>query len=376
MGERGSPAASGTWTQREKERRILALSNSQFDAVLREYERLQAEDRRELAERKAKVYAAIPELKELENQAATSALNRLKRAVNDGNSSAVNGFSEEIRDIEKKRRELLLRAGFPEDALEPHYHCPYCHDTGFVDGQKCRCFRARAAKLLYAQSNLDRIMAKENFRTFSLDWYDDKRVITAVGMTERAWMEEVRKRCERYVEEFPEKHGSLLFQGNTGVGKTFLSNCIAGALIERGEAVIYLTAAEFFDCMAAVRIDKTEDPEKRGLYDYIFQADLLILDDLGTEVTNAFSASQLFYVVNARLTAAKGTIISTNLSMRMMRDLYSDRTTSRITSGYDILILYGDDIRAKKRMLEAGQEEQDPGGVYEGGQHGERRQRD
>ena len=368
----------------------MALSNSQFDAVLREYERLQAEDRRELAARKEKVYAAVPELKKLENQAAVSALSRLKSAVKDGDSGAVSGFSEEVRDIERKRRELLRSAGFPEDALEMHYHCPYCRDTGFVDGQKCRCFNARATKLLYAQSNLDRIMAKENFRTFSLDWYDDQRVITAVGMTERAWMQEVRKRCERFAAEFPQKHGSLLFQGHTGVGKTFLSNCIAGALIERGEAVIYLTAPEFFDCMAEVRIDKTEDPEKRGLYDYIFRADLLILDDLGTEVTNTFSASQLFYVVNSRLNAGKGTIISTNLSMRMMRDLYSDRTTSRITSGYDILILYGGDIRAKKRMEEAGhretgpeksdagdgQGEESPRTAHEGGQHGERRQRD
>lgn len=333
----------------------MALSNSQFDAILREYERLQAEDRREYAARKAKIYAAIPELKELDQRAAVSATDRLRQAVNAGNRAAVSGYPEEIREIEERRRELLKKAGFPEDALEPHYHCPYCKDTGFVDGRKCRCFQAKAIKLLYAQSNLDRIMEKENFRTFSLDWYDDKRVITAIGMTERAWMKQILERCRRYADEFPEKHGSLLFQGNTGVGKTFLSNCIAGTLIDRGEAVIYLTATEFFDCMAAVRIDKTEDPDQRTLYECVFSCDLLILDDLGTEVTNTFSASQLFTVVNERLNAGKGTIISTNLSMRMLRDTYSDRTTSRITSAYDILMLYGDDIRAKKRMREAEQ---------------------
>ncbi|MGP1348376.1 MAG: ATP-binding protein [Stomatobaculum sp.] len=332
----------------------MALSNSQFNAILREYERIQSENRREWRERRAQVMAAVPELGALERKAAVSALDRLKKAVREGDGTAVGGFSEEVGEIERKKAELLHAAGFPPDALEMHYHCADCRDTGFIEGEKCHCFHARAIKLLYAQAKLDRIMEKENFRKFSLDWYDDTRVITAIGMTERAWMRRIEEQCRRYAAEFSEKHGSILFQGNTGVGKTFLSNSIAKELIERGNSVIYLTAAEFFDCMAKVRIEKTEELTLRELYGYIFSCDLLILDDLGTEVTNTFSASQLFYMVNSRLNEQRGTVISTNLSMRMLRDTYSDRTTSRITSGYDILMLYGDDIRAKKRMKELG----------------------
>lgn len=332
----------------------MALSNSQFNAILREYERLQAENRREYAARRARVMQAVPELKQLDDRAAVSAMERLKRSVLGGDSFAVQGFSEEIGTIEEQKAALLKKAGFPPDALEPHYHCADCRDTGFIEGQKCHCFHTRAIRLLYAQSHLDRIMERENFETFSLEWYDDSQVLNAIGMTERAWMRRIEERCRSFVENFPREHGSILFQGNTGVGKTFLSNSIAKELIERGQSVIYLTAAEFFDCMAKVRIEKTDDLKLQELYDYIFSCDLLILDDLGTEVVNTFSASQLFYLVNFRLNAQKGMVISTNLSMRMLRDSYSDRTTSRITSGYDILMLYGDDIRAKKRKRELG----------------------
>lgn len=330
----------------------MALSNSQFNAILREYERLQAEERRELAERRAEVFARIPELEKLEKQAGISAMQRFREAVKSGTSDAVKGFSEEVRDIEEKKARLLKEAGYPQDALLPRYQCEKCRDTGFVDGKKCSCFQAKAIRLLYARSNLERIMEKENFRSFSLEWYDNDRVITAIGMTERDYMARVVEICRRYVRDFDQRHGSILFQGNTGVGKSFLSNCIAGELLEKGHSVIYLTAGELFDCLAAVRIDKTEDLAKRELFDYIFSCDLLIVDDLGTEVSNTFTSSQFFYLVNRRLNEERGTVISTNLTQRMLRDTYTERVTSRITSGYEIVMLYGDDIRLKKRLKE------------------------
>ena len=330
----------------------MALSNSQYNAILREYERLQAEERRELAERREEVFRRIPELKELDRQAGLSAMDRFRRAVKSGTNDAVQGFSEEVRRIEEKKAQLIQKAGYPPDILLPRYQCGKCRDTGFVDGRKCSCFQAKAIRLLYAQSNLDRIMEKENFRTFSLEWYDNERVINAIGMTERAYMERVLEICRNYVKNFRTSRGNILFQGNTGVGKTFLSNCIAKDLIEEGFSVIYLTAGELFDCLAEVRIDKTEDLAKKELFDYIFSCDLLLVDDLGTEAANTFTASQFFYLVNRRLNEERGTVISTNLSMRMMRDTYTERVTSRITSGYDIVMLYGVDIRLKKKLKE------------------------
>lgn len=330
----------------------MALSNSQYNAILREYERLQAENRRELEARRKTVFGRIPELESLEKQAGISAMERFRKAVKSGSSSPVEGFSEEVRRLEEKKAALLKAAGFPPDALLPRYRCEKCRDTGFVDGRKCSCFRARELKLLYAQSNLEKITAEENFGTFSLDWYDSERVINAIGMTERDYMERVCGMCRNYVENFRIRRGSLLFQGNTGVGKTFLSNCIAKELLEAGFSVIYLTAGELFDCLAEVRIEKTEDLAKKELFDYIFSCDLLIVDDLGTEAANTFTASQFFYLVNRRLKEGRGTVISTNLSMRVMRDIYTERVTSRIASGYDVVMLYGDDIRRKKKLRE------------------------
>ena len=374
----------------------MALSNSQYNAIMREYERLQAEDRADLERRRQEAYRRAPELRRLEKEPGLLAMERFRRAVGRpaaggtaaGNSAAggtgtgksaaggneaggtadaarkgaadsaaagtdvTKGFSEELARIEERKQALLKEAGLPPDMLEMRYHCPLCKDTGFTESGKCSCFNARAVRLLYAQSNIDRVLEKENFDVFSLDWYDNERVTSALGVTEREWMKHVLAICREYVEQFPVKHGSILFQGNTGVGKTFLSNCIAKALIERGHSVIYLTAGELFDCMAAVRMEKTEDLSVQELYEWLFRCELLILDDLGTEVGNTFTDSQLFYLVNARLNAKQGTVISTNLSMRMLRDTYTERVTSRISSGYETVMLYGDDIRKQKRMKE------------------------
>ena len=138
----------------------MALSNSQYNAILREYERLQAEERRELAEWREEVFRRIPELKELDRQAGLSAMDRFRRAVKSGTNDAVQGFSEEVRRIEEKKAQLIQKAGYPPDILLPRYQCGKCRDTGFVDGRKCSCFQAKAIRLLYAQSNLDRIMEK------------------------------------------------------------------------------------------------------------------------------------------------------------------------------------------------------------------------
>lgn len=325
----------------------MALSNSQYNAIMREYERLQAESRSELRARKEKIYAAVPELRALELQAGNSAMERFRTALKTGNRAAVEGFSGELRDLEAERRRLLAEAGYPADALEPRFRCPDCRDTGMADGQRCHCFKARAAELLYSQSGLRRILEHENFDRFSLELYDDQRVITKVGMTERAYMEKQLERCRRYAAGFREKRGNLLFRGNTGVGKSFLSHCIAKELIDQGFAVLYLGAAELFECMAAVSMDREEDLSRKEQYDLIFSADLLIIDDLGTEMMNSLTISQFFNLLNARDVPEKGTVISTNLSLTMLRDTYTERITSRILSGYSIIELYGDDLRRK-----------------------------
>jgi DNA replication protein DnaC len=240
--------------------------------------------------------------------------------------------------------------GYPADYLEMQYNCPDCKDTGYKDGIKCHCFRQREIDLLYAQSNIREVLERENFSHFSYDYFDDTKIDPRSGKTARAYMEQVTAFCHRYVDGFKEEKGNILFTGKTGLGKTFLSNCIAKELIERCFSVVYLPAVEMYEIFSRDRFANDATDEDRDRSQYLLECDLLIIDDLGTELVNTFTTSQLFYVVNERLNRKKGTIISTNLPVNEMRDEFTDRVMSRIVSQYQIIPLYGEDIRIRKKL--------------------------
>jgi DNA replication protein DnaC len=162
-------------------------------------------------------------------------------------------------------------------------------------------------------------------------------------------MEMVIGECRKYVENFGTEKGSILFTGSTGCGKTFLSNCIARELIDRLYSVVYLTATDMFDILSESRFNGREEEEAKDRAAYILDCDLLIIDDLGTELGNSFTVSQLFYCVNERLNRKKGTIISTNLTIGRLRDEFTERVTSRLMSQYKILPLLGEDLRLLRR---------------------------
>ena len=192
-------------------------------------------------------------------------------------------------------------------------------------------------------------MRRENFSTFSYDYYDDEKILPGIGRTAREHMRQVTAVCRQFVEEFGEAKGNILLTGNTGVGKTFLANCIAKELMDRYYSVIYLSSGDLFDIFSKWKFDSQAEEGMKDMYEYILDCDLLVIDDLGTELNNSFTSSQLFYCLNERLNRKKGTVISTNLSLNALRDTYTERVTSRIMSYYRILPVYGDDIRLKKR---------------------------
>lgn len=325
----------------------MALTNSQYNALMREYEAQQAIDREDCQRRKEEVYAKIPQMKALEVQAGELALLRFQKMMAEKSTDVGLGFKEEIQDIQREKAKLLKEHGFPQDYMQMHYVCPECKDTGKVDGKKCHCFQMKALKLLYAQSNIDGTLQKENFDNFSFQYYDNRKRLAGIGLTNYEYMKNIIRHCQKYIENFGQQKESILFYGNTGVGKTFLTNCIAKALLDRGYAVLYFSSAELFDQVAKVKLRR--EPEDGGdIEDIVDTCDLLVIDDLGTELVNNFVNSELFHIINNRLLAGKGTIISTNLDLKAMRDNYTERITSRIINQYTTIPLYGEDIRGKK----------------------------
>ena len=325
----------------------MALSNSQYDAIMREYGRQQMENQHRLEARKNEIYQEIPAIRELEAEIAGRSVAGAKRLLG-GDIGVLSQLKEELADLREQKALLIRAKGYPDDYLELHYRCPDCKDTGWRDGRKCHCFLKAQMKLLYAQSNLDQVLDQENFGNLSYAYYDDQEILPEIGLTNADYMRRVVRGCMDFAADFDRKKENLLFTGSTGVGKTFLTNCIARALMDSGHSVIYLSAGDLFEVFSRNKFDYDTPVDMRDTYRYILDCDLLIIDDLGTELNNSFTSSQLFYCINERMNMSRSTIISTNLSIARLRDSYTDRVTSRIMR-YRIIPLYGRDIRLLKR---------------------------
>ena len=242
----------------------------------------------------------------------------------------------------------MKELSLPKNYFEPVYECPDCKDTGYIGWKPCHCFKQQAIDLIYTQSNIKDILTKENFSTLSLDYYSDSNVNPATGLTSLATAKAAVARCHEFVDQFDNTFANLYFFGDTGIGKTFLSNCIAKELLDSGHSVIYFTAFQLFDILSKGVFEK--DADAIATHQNIFDCDLLIIDDLGTELSNSFTTSQLFLCLNERILRQKSTIISTNLNMNQVADIYSERVLSRIMTYYTIIKLFGEDIRSKKRI--------------------------
>lgn len=317
------------------------------------YNRRQLSRHKEMEQRRQEAFQKIPRLSQIDGEIAAVSL-RKARGMLLGGSDAALDLEAEIAQLSLERAALLEAGGFPPDYLAPLYDCPLCRDTGYIDGKKCACFRKAETALLYSQSRLDSILEEENFSHFSLALYADEPLPQEGGYVPRDLARTALQHSLSFVRNFDSSFENLLFYGGTGLGKTFLSHCIAKELLDRSYCVIYFTAFDLFELFA--RHSFSGSAEAKDAHDDIFNCDLLIIDDLGTELTNSFVSSQLFLCINERILRKKSTIISTNLRMNQMAEIYSERTVSRITSNYTLIRLIGDDIRIKKKFFRRNEE--------------------
>ncbi len=326
----------------------VALQNFQYDIIMREYSRRQSQVQHDLEERRKEAFIRVPRLLEIDQEVAALSA-RKARSLLQGKSDTVEDLKKDVAALAQERRTLLRSNGFSDDYLEPHYFCPLCQDTGYVDGQKCSCFKKSEVELLYTQSNLKEILKKENFEHFSFDWYSDTMKNEATGLTARETAKRAYNTARNFVDDFDRRAQNLFLYGSTGVGKTFLSHCIASELLKTAHCVLYFSAFDLFDRLAQTAFSRKSETDPGD--DFILDCDLLIIDDLGTELTNSFVSSQLFLCINERISRRKSTIISTNLKLEDFSATYSERTFSRIASNYQMLKLIGKDIRIQKIFL-------------------------
>ena len=214
------------------------------------------------------------------------------------------------------------------------------------------CFKQAIADLIYEGSNIKSILERENFSKFSFKYYSDDYIDESIGLSPLSNMQKIVASCKSFIRHFDKKRENLLLLGNTGVGKTFLANCIAKELLDRGYTVIYLTAFRLFDILEKYKFGKEAENTLAAAnqFEYILDCDMLIIDDLGTELSNSFTTSQLYLIINERLLRQKSTLISTNLSLDNLNNNYSERIYSRIISNYCIRRIVGEDIRLQKAI--------------------------
>lgn len=338
----------------------MSLTNMQYDEIIRSYNRISLKNKRAQKERIAQINKAVPRIREIHDEITSLSVDTAKLLLQKESlapdnviDSCMADYRARINALRQEKLALLAKNGYPADYLELHYNCTDCKDTGYIHNRKCHCFKRAEIELLYDQSNLRDLLSLQNFDVFDLQLYDDNAASkdASTGKTPRENMTNVLALCHHFTDHFLEdtaKYRNLLLFGKTGVGKTFLTYCIAKELLDKAFSVIYLSAIHFFEILSSAAFDK-QNTEAKGQADYIAQCDLLIIDDLGTELSNSFTNSAFFNIINERLLAGKAVIISTNLVFPELMERYSERLTSRLTREYTFLKIYGDDLR--HRML-------------------------
>lgn len=321
----------------------MSVSKEQYEAIENIYRqrRLKAVD--ESGIRVARIHEEIPELSRLE-EARLSLIREQYRGF--FQESGKEERQKKLAQLTREKKELLARHGYEEADLLPRYHCPLCRDTGLGEEGECACYGEILNSLTGSQSLSAR---GASFDDFSLDWYDDKKPLPAFGdRTERRLMEMNLEAARRFVARFDTEKGNLFMTGPVGTGKTLLCRILSEEIRKKGYEVCLLTAQEFFDAAE----EKLFDREGGASFsmEQINRAALLVIDDLGTEFTSRrLAQNALFTLINERKLKGQATIISSNLGLGEIGDLYLPRVLSRLAGDYMQLEFVGPDLRLMQK---------------------------
>ena len=326
--------------------------------ILSQYEQKKLNAEIDARKKKENLYKKYPKLQQLENRIISLTLSTAKEIIKSNDKKLLTSTNVEINKLKEEKNNFLKSINIPENYFEPNYECYLCKDTGYVTNSNftvtmCRCLKQKLYNEQFNKSNMSNLDT-QNFSTFSDKFYSDKieKEKYNSNISPRENINLIKDICIKFINNFDDKgQKNLLFSGNTGLGKTFLSSCIANEILKKGKNVLYQTAPVMFDSIIDYRFGKTKNS---NIIDSILNVDLLIIDDLGTESMNNVKFAELFNIINTRLLNQKNitkTIISTNLSLNNLYKNYDERIISRIIGNYDICYFFGEDIRFKKRNM-------------------------
>ena len=327
--------------------------NYDIATIKREYEQKRTYALNQNQTSKKQIYENNPKLLEIDKEICTLGIEASKCSLfpnDEEKQKRIATIFEKINKLKSQKEEIIKKNSL---IITPKYECTKCNDTGYItkNGKTsmCSCMKQRIINEYYNKSNLNRL-SNETFKNFDESVYSNTADVEKYNskVSPRENINIIKKIANNFINKFDEEDTkNLLFLGTAGTGKTFLSSCIANEILSKGHTVLYQTAPVLLDSIFKYKFKN--DSKINGLYDDLFNVDLLIIDDLGTENTSSAKFSELFSIINSRMLNPKvKTIISSNLTWQQITKAYDDRITSRLLGYYDICMFYGNDIRLRK----------------------------
>ena len=323
------------------------MINGYQTEILKIFENIRNTENKALKERRLEISKKFPNILEIDNTIQKLSLKMALSLIKSSDSEKiVSQFKDKITDLRIKKCELLVEHGYPIDYLNLHYECEKCKDTGFIGNIKCECYNQKLINLYYKDSDLESIVKENNFDNFDLSLFSAQKTETEKYSERKNMQNNLDYILKEYLPNFNEKSTNLLFYGNPGSGKTYLSYCIAKTALDLGNLVIYKTSEDVIKTLRDVRFNNIDSNFEKLL----LECDLLIIDDLGAEHLNEFSIAELFGIINKRILTNKKMLVSTNLTLSNITKQYSERIASRLLGDFKIFKFYSEDIRIRKNF--------------------------
>lgn len=310
------------------------------------YEKIRNDEKKNLDNRRKEIENKHPEILELDNLIQKKSLKLSLDILRGMDESTLSKYKDEITELRFKKCESLVENGYNPDYLNLQYGCPKCKDEGYIGTNRCSCYKKKLVNLYYKDSDLKSSLLNNNFNNFNISLFSTHKLSEEDKFSPRKNIENILKYLtQEYLPNFKKLDDNLLFYGNSGTGKTFLSCCVAKALLDSGYLVVYRTVDELMKNLREIKIENNS-----ALEDLLINCDLLVIDDLGTEQITEFTTTEFFNFLNKKLLKKKKMLISTNLSLKDISVTYTERISSRLIGNFNLYKFYNEDIRIQSNL--------------------------